>query len=167
MERETLTFGCDTTVDVGPVYVRDAYYGLLEGQYTDEVNQMMMESNLEAVDRIFGAYRLPINYETWAHRATVGVKLLLGFQVPFSQPTAVHRYLIEPILVEHCPFLRLPHYCCMAELLSHHPAHDQTRMLSSVVLVWFQESKSPIVGDLVQMFCRKLNWAEIAKDGDW
>lgn len=164
---ETLTFGCETTVYVGPLYVRSAYYGLLEGQYTDEVNQMMLEANLEAVDRIFGAYRLPINYETWTRRAAVGLKLLLGFQVPFSQPTPVHRYLIDPILVEHGPFHRLPNFCCMAELISSQPAHDPTRMLSSVVLVWFQECKSPIVGDFVQESAQKLNWVDIAEDGDW
>jgi hypothetical protein len=80
----------------------------------------------------------------------------------FGQP-----HLIEPVLIADGSGKRLPGYCYMVELTSFQPARDPARMCSGLVLVWFQEGESDVIGEFVRSSVRQLNWADVAIDGDW
>jgi hypothetical protein len=134
MEHGSLIFGCGTEVYIDSVFVRKAYYGLLEGGYTDKINELMVKSRLADARRVF---------QTEQH------------------------HLIEPALIGIERGRRLPHFCCMVELTSYQPARDPARMCSGLVLVWFQDSASPVIGEFIRSAVRQLRWADVAVDGDW
>ena len=82
-----------------------------------------------------------------------------------SSPHEPH--LIEPEWLDRGFGRRLPHFCCTAELTSFGPARDLERMCSGLVLVWFQEGFSPVIGDFIRTAVRQRRWADVAVDGDW
>jgi hypothetical protein len=55
----------------------------------------------------------------------------------------------------------------MADLLSYQPAKDLKRMMSFIILVWYQTDAHPIAGQSIVSWAARTRWSEIAEDGDW
>jgi hypothetical protein len=60
----------------------------------------------------------------------------------------------------------LPAFCCAANLWIDKPVKHPDRDGSGVLLVWFQDTLEPVLGDYIRREAGSVLWAQVASDFD-